>query len=69
MGRSMRAEGIALTLPVIMISFPLGGALIGKYLAEWTGLPWLLYVCLILGIVGAIRESIHLVRMLNEAQK
>ncbi len=68
-GQSVRAEGIALTIPMVMISFPLAAAFIGKYLADKFEMPWITFVAIVIGLLAGIRECIQLVKKLNEVQK
>ncbi len=68
-GRSLRAEGVAISIPLVMIVFPLVGGLIGKYLADKLELPWILFVGLVLGLVAGIREAVSLIKRLNQIQR
>ncbi len=66
-GKAVRAEGIALTIPMVMITFPIGAGFIGKYLAGHFEMPWILPVCILLGFIAGVVECIKLVKELNRS--
>lgn len=65
-GRSVRKEGIAITLPFALAGPPLVAGLLGRYLAQRFDQPWILPVALGIGIVVALRETILLIQRLSE---
>lgn len=68
-GKAFRVEGLAFAIPMVLLGFPLGGALLGKLAADYFEQPWLIAVGVLLGLVLGIRECIRLVKQLNRAQK
>ncbi len=68
-GKAFRAEGIAFAIPMVMLVYPIGAALLGKYAAKYTGLPWLFPVILVAGLIVGVRECIRLIKLLNRLQK
>jgi len=66
-GRAFRAEGIAIAIPMVMVTFPVGGALLGRWAGEHWGMPWLMGAGLILGLFMGIREAIRLVKQLTKS--
>lgn len=65
--RAMRNAGIGLTIPMMLAASILVGCLVGYYLDRWLHTtPWLFLVFFILGIVTGIRETILLIRKLND---
>jgi F0F1-type ATP synthase assembly protein I len=69
LGKAVRSNGIALAIPMVMVSFPLIAGLIGKYLADRFEMPWIVVVMVILGLVLAVREAIRLVQQLNKTNE
>lgn len=65
MGESLRAKGIAMTIPMVMVAGPVAGALIGRYLANRLELPWIMPVALLIGLAASIMESVNLLRQLS----
>jgi len=68
-GKTFRAEGIALAIPMVMATFPLVGAGAGYWLAKYFEKPWILWVGVFVGLLLAIREVTKLVKMLNKVPK
>ena len=68
-GKAIRAQGVALAIPMVLLSFPLGAALIGKYLSEKFEQPWILPVMIVAGLALGLRECIRLLRKLNRMSK
>lgn len=66
-GKAFRTEGIAFAIPMVLVTFPVVGGIVGKYLAGRFEQPWLLLVCVLIGLAAGIRECIRLVRLLNRA--
>jgi F0F1-type ATP synthase assembly protein I len=69
LGESFRSESIAFAIPMVLVSFPVSGALIGRFLGQWLETPSLTVIGLILGLVMAIREVSRLIRKLNQASR
>ena len=67
-GRKLRADSLAFAIPTVLFSFPVIGALLGKWAGEYLELPWLLLVGLAGGLLGGIREAIRILRLLNKIQ-
>ena len=66
----MRSIGIGFTIPMMMAASVLVGCLIGYYLDRWLGTdPWLFLVFLGLGIATAVRETMILIKKLNQQDK
>ena len=62
--------GLALTLPMILVSGPLAGYFISLLLIKHYGLPTVLTPILTaLGLVGSGIQSYQLIKKLNENQK
>ncbi|CAN5218297.1 hypothetical protein BH09SUM1_BH09SUM1_08710 [soil metagenome] len=68
-GKEFRTEGIALAIPMVLVSFPVVGAFLGKWLGAYFGRPWFLLVGLGIGMAMGIRECIRLIKLLNRIQK
>lgn len=61
--RFVRQVGLLTTIPVMLLSGPLIGFLIGDYIDKRFGTtPWFMIVCLTLGIVASIRQTINIIR-------
>ena len=61
--RFIRQVGLLSTIPVMLLSGPLIGFLIGDYIDKRFGTtPWFMIVCLTLGIVASIRQTINIIR-------
>ena len=61
--RFIRQVGLLTTIPVMLLSGPLIGFLIGDYIDKRFGTtPWFMIVCLTLGIVASIRQTINIIR-------
>ena len=66
-----RQAGLALSIPMLMVSGPLVGYFLGYGLVAWLdiGDPWgkvIKVVGLILGVVAGARETIRLIRKISE---
>lgn len=68
-GKAVRADGIALTIPMVMIVFPVLGGLVGRYLAGYFEKPWILYVAIAAGMAMGVWESVRLVKELNRVTR
>lgn len=68
-GEAFRMEGIAFAIPMVLVVFPVVGALLGRYLGQLWDMPWLLFVGLTLGLVAGIRECIRLVKVMNRSRR
>lgn len=68
-GKAVRTEGIALMLPMVMVIYPVGAGLAGRYLAERYGMPWITIVAVAVGIAGGVWECRRLLKQLNDAGK
>ena len=68
-GRAVGANGVALAIPMVLVSFPLVFGLIGKYAAAKFDRPWILWVCVLVGLGLAVRECILLVKKLEKLSK
>ena len=68
-GEDVRSGGKALAIPTILLTFPVVGALGGKYAGDYFEKPWLLPAGLILGLVLAFWECVRVLRELNKVQK
>jgi type IV secretory pathway VirB2 component (pilin) len=69
-----QAAGLALSIPMLMVSGPIAGYLIGLGIVWATGLndPWarrVKYICLIVGVLAGARETIKLIRRLSSEPK
>ena len=63
----MRSIGIGFTIPMVMAASVIVACLIGYYLDLWLGTkPWLFLLFLVLGIATAIRETMILLRRMNQ---
>jgi ATP synthase protein I len=61
--RFVRQVGLLTTIPVMLLSGPLIGFLIGDYIDKRFGTtPWFMIICLILGFVASIRQTINIIR-------
>ena len=61
--RFIRQVGLLTTIPVMLLSGPLIGFLIGDYIDKRFGTtPWFMVLCLMLGIVASIRQTINIIR-------
>ncbi len=61
--RFIRQVGLLTTIPVMLLSGPLIGFLIGDYIDKRYGTtPWFMVICLILGFVASIRQTINIIR-------
>lgn len=69
LGETVRADSLAFAIPMVLVSFPISGALIGRYLGQWLGYPVLTVVGLLVGLGMAVREVIRLIAKLNKAGK
>jgi len=68
-GESLRSESLAFAIPMVMVSFPVSGALLGKFAGQWLGIPWLTVAGLLLGLAMAIREVARLLHKINQSGK
>lgn len=68
-GKAVGANGIALAIPMVLVSFPLVFGLIGKYAAAKFHQPWILFVFVLLGLGLAIRECVLLIKKLEKLSK
>jgi F0F1-type ATP synthase assembly protein I len=64
-GESLRAEGLAFAIPMVLVTYPLSAALLGRFLESRLEVPFLTLVGLLLGLTLGIREAIRLIRKLN----
>lgn len=65
-----RGIGIGFTIPMMLAASVIVGCLIGYYLDQWLGTsPWLFLLFLALGITAGIRETMLLIRKINEPKK
>lgn len=63
---NMRNVGIGFTIPMVMAASVIIGCVIGYYLDTWLGTaPWLFLLFLALGIAAAGRETMVLLRKMN----
>lgn len=61
--RFIRQVGLLTTIPVMLLSGPLIGFLIGDYIDKRYGTtPWFMAICLVLGFVASIRQTINIIR-------
>jgi ATP synthase protein I len=68
--QAMRNAGIGLTIPMLLASSIIVSCVIGYYLDRWLGTaPWLFLLFFILGIATGIRETILLIRKMNDEKK
>jgi hypothetical protein len=68
-GESFRAEGVALAIPMVLLTFPVGGAFVGRWLEGQFGVSGLTVAGLLLGLAMGIKEAVRLIRQLNRIQK
>ena len=60
--------GLALTLPMILLSGPLAGYLIGSVLVKKAGLPlWVSPASMVLGLLGSGWQSYQLIQKLRQS--
>ena len=58
--------GLAMTIPMLLLSGPLVGYGLGWLIRRWTGWgEWVIAVCVLLGLVSGIRESIKVIRRVS----
>jgi F0F1-type ATP synthase assembly protein I len=58
-----RQMGIAITIPMVLVSGPLVGWFFGSWLDGKFGTkPWCLIVLLVLGTVAGARQTIHMIK-------
>lgn len=69
LGESLRAKGLALSIPLALVGYPLIGVVIGKYLVHRTGYEWILPVCLLVSLLMAGRECVKILQRLSAADK
>ena len=64
---AMRSVGLAITIPAMLAATALIGCGIGFFLDRWLGTsPWLLILFILFGFGAGIRETISLVRKIND---
>lgn len=62
--------GLALTLPMILLSGPLAGYLISLLLVKQMGLPEILTpILMVTGLVGSLLQGFRLIQKLSQSQK
>ncbi len=60
--RLLRQLGLLTTIPVVLLSGPAVGYLIGNYLDKRLGTgPWLMVFFLVIGFVASIRQTITII--------
>jgi hypothetical protein len=64
-GQTFRHELSAIAIPFVLVSYPLGGALVGKFAGDYFGIGWLMPLGLAAGLYGGIRECIRLLRIIS----
>ena len=61
--RFVHQVGLLTMIPLMLLSGPLIGFLIGDYIDKRFGTtPWFMVLCLMLGIVASIRQTINIIR-------
>ena len=64
-GRTVGRGGLALMLPMAMAVSPIAGYFIFQWIGTKVGWEDLKYVGLVLGIIGGVRESLHIFKILS----
>ena len=60
--RLFRHVGLLTTIPVVLLSGPVVGYLIGDYLDKrWGTEPWLMIFFLIIGFIASVRQTIAVI--------
>ena len=68
--RLIRQLGLYTTIPLLLLSGPAAGYIIGNYLDERFGTkPWLMVSFLILGFIASIRQTIQIITRAGQNQK
>ena len=58
-----RQMGIAITIPMVLLSGPLVGWFLGSWLDRKLGTePWFLIILLVLGIVASVKETVRMIK-------
>ncbi len=66
----MRNVGLGVTIPTTLAASVIVGCVIGHYLDRWLGTgPWMLLLFLVLGIAAGVRETMVIVRKMEEKEK
>jgi F0F1-type ATP synthase assembly protein I len=64
----MRQVGVALSIPGLLLAGPLVGYGLGWAAKTYLGTPkWVTMVCLLLGLISGIRESIIVIKKISAA--
>jgi F0F1-type ATP synthase assembly protein I len=67
-GSAMRQVGTALSIPGLLLAGPLVGYGLGWAAKTYLGMPkWVTMVCLVLGLISGIRESIIVIKKISVA--
>ncbi|MBI3313666.1 MAG: hypothetical protein HYZ83_05485 [Candidatus Omnitrophica bacterium] len=68
--RLMWMLGLALTLPMILLSGPVAGYFVGWWLVNKQGLPsYFIPIAIGIGLLGSGIQSFRLIQKLNQSQK
>jgi len=61
--------GAAITLPMVLVSGPIAGFVLGRFLlVKYFGAPdWVVPVCVLLGFAGSGLQSYRLIQEINRA--
>ena len=60
--RVLRQLGLLTTIPVVLLSGPVIGYLVGDYLDKWFGTsPWLMVFFLVIGFIASIRQTLMII--------
>lgn len=68
-GKALSSHGAAFAIPALLVTYPLIGGFVGKYLADRYDKPWILAVAVLAGLALALRECVRLIRRLNDSDK
>ena len=68
--RLIKITGMATFIPVILLVGPLAGYYAGQYLENRVGgSPYIAYALGIFGFIGAVRETMRIIRMMGNTEK